>query len=147
MVASSRPSQPVGPNKKQLLQALLADTSGHSWSITSKPGSYNMCITCGECRLWIQQVHPLPVFNRLFRHPCITGPAPWLDAWPEAKHTTHNMSRCVGGWRCTGCQAFQKPGAVKLAPKLTKPCRPCGAAPATAETRAQTSIRRFFGAA
>ena len=146
LVASARPSQPIGPNKKQLLQALLADTTGHSWKVTSKPGSYNMCVACSECKLWIQQVHPMTVFHRLVRQPCVTGPAPWLDAWPEAKHATHTMSRCVGGWRCAGCQAFQKPGALKLAPKLSQPCRPCRAAPEAAVPSAQSSIRRFFGA-
>ena len=144
VAASSRPSQPVGPNKKQLMQALLEAASGHTWRVTSKPGSYNMCLACSECKLWIQQVHPLPVFNRLIRQPCITGDAQWMDCWPEPKQPSHVMNRCVGGWRCTGCQVFQKPGSLKLAPKLTQPCVPRRAVPAASEPSAQTSIRRFF---
>ena len=119
-------SSPKVPNKRQLMQALIPQDhqSGHVFRVTSKQGSFNMCMVCDICSLFLQQVDPVPKLKRLMSVPCLSRDAVWEDWWQDTLHPTHDMCRVEAHWKCRHCSKTQKPGAENLAKALSVPCKP-----------------------
>ena len=72
------------------------------------------------CTLYIQQVHPNEIFNRLEAQPCAHRPLDDLSPFGfHATHTVYNMGAVL---LCTKCFAVHKPGQLSLAKVLRETC-------------------------
>ena len=138
---SSGPFAPppfLAPNKKDQLHQLVAGTlptRGHCWQVSSTGGN-NLCVRCSVCKLWVQQTYDKLTFARLLRQACI-GQGVYPEEW--SIHDTHAMQNNGSKWACRACNAAQRPAALAVNPKLSRPC------PGNKNPRKYTPVSRDTG--